>query len=239
MSEKRGLILAAGRGRRLGRLSESLPKPLLKIGKKSLIEYAINFAYGVGCKQLVVVGGYLFNELRNFLGTHYPEVTLIENPNIEFQNLTSFARGLEQIKKGGLFVSNADYIFPGSTLQSVAQATKEICIYVSFDKSGALEDVMRVRVDTDGNLVKMSKNIKKFDAIYTGMFYFPENSLALVKKVTRHLLSFCDKRKTTVEKLFDYFIKLNKLVKVVDVGRADWFEIDTEMDWLNAKKALD
>lgn len=62
-----GLILAAGRGERLRPISNFMPKPLLKIGGKSLIERQINLLEKLAIRKIIVVIGHLGNQIENFL----------------------------------------------------------------------------------------------------------------------------------------------------------------------------
>ena len=55
----KGFILAAGFGKRMGSLTRHTPKPLLKIGKISLIEHNIEMLKSLGVKDLVINLGYL------------------------------------------------------------------------------------------------------------------------------------------------------------------------------------
>jgi NDP-sugar pyrophosphorylase family protein len=63
-----GVILAAGRGTRLGALGERWPKPLLPIGNRPLIERQIEDLRGLGVERVVVVVGHLRERLREALG---------------------------------------------------------------------------------------------------------------------------------------------------------------------------
>lgn len=62
-----GLILAAGRGKRLRPISNFMPKPLLKIGGKTLIEHQINLLEKLAIRKIIVVIGHLANLIENFL----------------------------------------------------------------------------------------------------------------------------------------------------------------------------
>ena len=62
-----GLILAAGRGKRLRPISNFIPKPLLKIGGKSLIERQVNLLEKLAIRKIIVVTGHLGNLIENFL----------------------------------------------------------------------------------------------------------------------------------------------------------------------------
>ena len=55
----RAMILAAGRGERMRPLTDNVPKPLLKIGDKCLIEYHIEALRDAGIRDIVINVAYL------------------------------------------------------------------------------------------------------------------------------------------------------------------------------------
>jgi MurNAc alpha-1-phosphate uridylyltransferase len=65
----RAMILAAGRGERMGPLTESVPKPLLKINGKYLIEYSIAALAQIGVRDIVINICYQKEMLRAALGS--------------------------------------------------------------------------------------------------------------------------------------------------------------------------
>jgi MurNAc alpha-1-phosphate uridylyltransferase len=64
----KAMILAAGRGDRMRPLTDAIPKPLLKVKDKSLIEYHIEALRQAGIKELVINTGWLGEQLRSALG---------------------------------------------------------------------------------------------------------------------------------------------------------------------------
>lgn len=64
----KAMILAAGRGKRMGALTENTPKPLLKIGDKSLIEWQLMRLRDNGFDDIVINLGYLGEHIHNHLG---------------------------------------------------------------------------------------------------------------------------------------------------------------------------
>jgi len=64
----KAMILAAGRGERMRPLTDSTPKPLLRAGGKSLIEYHIESLRLAGIHQLVINTGWLGEKVRAALG---------------------------------------------------------------------------------------------------------------------------------------------------------------------------
>lgn len=63
------MILAAGRGERLRPLTDSCPKPLLKVQGKALIEYHIEALARVGIKEIVINLAYLSEQFQIALGS--------------------------------------------------------------------------------------------------------------------------------------------------------------------------
>lgn len=83
----KAMILAAGRGERMRPLTDTTPKPLLKIAGQCLIEYHIQALVKAGVTDLVINHAWLGEQIEQLLGDgrHYgahiqysPEVTALE-----------------------------------------------------------------------------------------------------------------------------------------------------------------
>ena len=66
----RGMALAAGLGTRMGALSETIPKPLVPVGDKPLIAYALEGLERAGVAEVVVNTHHLAAQIEAFLATH-------------------------------------------------------------------------------------------------------------------------------------------------------------------------
>jgi len=64
----KAMILAAGRGSRLRPLTDTLPKPLVKVNGKPLIEYHLEKLSDVGIKDVVINHAWLGSQLESALG---------------------------------------------------------------------------------------------------------------------------------------------------------------------------
>jgi MurNAc alpha-1-phosphate uridylyltransferase len=64
----RAMILAAGRGERLRPLTDSIPKPLVEVGGKPLIEHHIQALADAGFRQIVINQGHLGDMLPRVIG---------------------------------------------------------------------------------------------------------------------------------------------------------------------------
>ncbi len=64
----KAMILAAGRGQRMRPLSDKLPKPLLMVGSKRLIEYRLDALRSAQINECVINVSYQADMIREFLG---------------------------------------------------------------------------------------------------------------------------------------------------------------------------
>lgn len=64
------VILASGRGTRMGALTNSLPKPMLRVAGKNLIERKLD-VLPTGIDEVILVVGYLGNTIRDYFGSTY------------------------------------------------------------------------------------------------------------------------------------------------------------------------
>ena len=109
---RKAMILAAGYGKRMLPLTENIPKPLIKVGSKNLLERSIDLLLKVGIDELIINTHYLSEEIKNFLKTKNYEISI--NITQEQELLDTGGGILNATKKFGnnpFFVLNPDTIW--------------------------------------------------------------------------------------------------------------------------------
>ncbi|MEI8337875.1 MAG: nucleotidyltransferase family protein [bacterium] len=66
----KAIILAAGKGTRMGNLSVETPKPMLKVLGKTLLEHKLDML-PASIDEVVIVVGHLKNQVTDFIGDEY------------------------------------------------------------------------------------------------------------------------------------------------------------------------
>lgn len=61
------VILCGGRGSRMGKLTKKIPKPMIKVGKLSIIEHKIKYYKSQGVEKFIFCLGYKASVLKKFL----------------------------------------------------------------------------------------------------------------------------------------------------------------------------
>ena len=75
ISDTKILILCGGRGKRMGKFTKNIPKPLIKVGKTPIIQHKIYYYKKQGFKNFTFCVGYKANILKKFLNRKYKKVT--------------------------------------------------------------------------------------------------------------------------------------------------------------------
>jgi choline kinase len=149
------IILAAGRGTRLGELGEVLPKCLLPIGGSTSLElYQRAFERAGVVAGVIVVGGYQVDEVRRRLPAGF---RLIENAQYATTNsLTSLQLALEQVDDD-IVVVNADVVYHPDLLGRFLRHHRRTAVLVDeMREFEAREDHVRV---VDGKIRELSRTV--------------------------------------------------------------------------------
>ena len=67
MKIKTAIILCAGYGKRLSPLTNSIPKPLLKVKNKNLLDNTLKFIKSIGINNIKINTFYLSEQIKNFI----------------------------------------------------------------------------------------------------------------------------------------------------------------------------
>ena len=114
---RRAIILAAGKGTRLRPITEKIPKPLIKVNDKVIIENIIETLIENEINEIYIVVGYL-KEKFYYLNKKYNNITIVENPLYnESNNISSLyviRDYLEEaiIMDGDQIINNKDVLNP-------------------------------------------------------------------------------------------------------------------------------
>jgi len=60
------IILAGGRGTRMGNETESIPKPMVMIGGKPIIEHIMSYYAHFGFDEFIILGGYRYDIIEQY-----------------------------------------------------------------------------------------------------------------------------------------------------------------------------
>lgn len=95
------MILAAGLGKRMRPLTDELPKPLLKVGEKTLIEHQIERLIAGGVTGIVINHFYLGNMIENLLGngSRYGIPISYSREAIRLETAGGIIKALPQLRK--------------------------------------------------------------------------------------------------------------------------------------------
>ena len=91
----KALILAAGFGSRLSRLTRDRHKVLINVGGAPLIDYPLQALISAGVTDIGVVVGHRAEEVSDFLAERYPFVEIIQNDQFVGGNAFSVLAGEE------------------------------------------------------------------------------------------------------------------------------------------------
>ena len=89
------VILAGGKGTRLSEYTKSIPKPMIKIGSKPILEHIINIYKKYGFEDFIIAGGYKYSIIDNYFKKK--KIANIKVVNTGVESLTG--RRLIQLKK--------------------------------------------------------------------------------------------------------------------------------------------
>ena len=126
-NEVDAIILAASKGIELGDLTKDIPKTMLKVKDKTILDWQIDSMLSLGIKNISVVCGYKEKQID------IPKIKKIINKDFNnTKDLYSMFLGIKN-SKNDLIISYGDIIFKEYVLHSLLTNQNEIVIVVDQD----------------------------------------------------------------------------------------------------------
>jgi len=114
------MILAAGYGKRMNNLTNSIPKPLLKINNKELLRHNIDFFTNLGCENIIINTHYLHDKIQNFINEYYPDRNIILSYEPALLNTGGgIKNALSFLGENNFIVTNSDILWREENIKDV------------------------------------------------------------------------------------------------------------------------
>jgi choline kinase len=183
----RALILAAGRGSRMGALGDDRPKCLVELAGRPLLDRQRAALRRGGATDIGIVRGYR----RELLAQ--PGLTLFENPRwAETNMVASLMAAAAWLRETPVIVSYADIFYRAELVRALAATAGDLVI--SFDRqwrrlwarrfADPLADAETFRLTADGALLEIggkTATIEEIEGQYMGLLKFTPAAFARVE----------------------------------------------------------
>lgn len=169
----KGVILAAGKGSRLG--DNELPKPLTVLENgQSILGMQIAYLRPLLCiDSIFVVIGYH----KEMIIDQFPELSFVYNPHFAEQNTSkSLLRALNKIQDDVIWI-NGDVVFHHSLLPQLF-ASKDSCMVVN--QASVDEEGVKYKTDGKGQIIEVSKKVLNAEGEALGINLFKKEHLPLL-----------------------------------------------------------
>ncbi len=235
-----GVILAAGMAKRLRPLTDERPKCLLTVGQRTLLQRTVDGIIAAGISELVVVTGYRAQMIRDFLTSHYPDLTIhfIDNPDYAHNN-NIFSLWLTRPYTEGrdFLLLDSDILFDPQIIPAVLSAEGSA---LALNRHELGEEEIKVIVDDQNRVVEISKvcSIEQAIGESVGIEKMEADYSAALFRELEQMIEGEGLIDIFYERAFERLIPQGHTFTVVDTTRYFSIELDTVEDFENAKKLI-
>ena len=243
------IILAAGMGSRLGSVTEDIPKGMIKLFEKSLLEMQINIFKQCGINDVTIVTGYLGEKIT------FPGINYVENKNFSLTNINESLFCAKEKFQDESIISYSDIIYEKKIIEKLTSFNGDIGVGVRLNwkphykgrTSHPTSEAENVVIENN-KIVKIRKNISKCEknqiiGEFIGIMKLSKNaSDILVQKYLEleksHIGKFHNApslKQAYITDMLQEIIDSDYLVEPVII-EGKWCEIDTIQDIEYAKQ---
>jgi NDP-sugar pyrophosphorylase family protein len=171
------VILAAGKGERMHPLTEDVPKALLKVGDKVLVDWAINRLLDAGITEIVVAVGWKGSQVEDHLSSSEGVVRIVRVADYETGPLQTLVSAIETFDDHFLLIP-VDTIIGSSVLAGMINYYKEQSeprgLTLAVDSASTSGTQVSTR--EDGSVSGLGNGVSDTDTIGRSALLFIGNS---------------------------------------------------------------
>jgi phosphoenolpyruvate phosphomutase len=230
------IVLAASRGKELGKLTSEIPKAMIPVGGKPMLESQIQVFTDLGIKAVTVVRGYRKEAIR-FVGPEYVDNDQYESTR-ELYSLSLAANRLS----GNVIISYGDVLFRKFIPSTLLETKGDIAIVVDANwkesrNQGRYADLVACSEPYRMEVLEQSVTAKSFHSEpapgvsgeWIGLMKLTAKGTALFKDELAQLSRQEGFKEFHIARLLDSLLKKGVSIEVAYIS-GNWIDIDSIED---------
>jgi len=217
----KAIILAGGRGKRLRPITDKIPKPLIPINNKPLIERTIKYLKKYGINEIIISSGYKSNLIEKFLKKkkNFGCEIIFSNENTPLGTGGAVKKALRYVDEESVIILNGD-IVTNIDLRKILKKPNTIAANELKTKFGTM--------DIKNNKILKFNEKKDVTNVWMnpGIYHLSKNIEKLIPK-----------NGSLEGVVFPKMVK-NKTLETVKFKNSLWFSIDSHKDIEECSKEI-
>jgi len=206
---KKAMILAAGFGKRIHPLTLKKPKPLLKIGKETLLSNTLKFLEVCGVNQVVINVHYLSEQIVEYINKNKfnLSITIVKEKEKILDTGGGILNAIEYFNESFFCINpdtiwNSNYLHEIKNMEKKFLSSKKKCSILVVNKNKSFDKNLKGDFNLNNDLISR-ENKNNFKYIYTGLQIIkPEVFVNIKEKIF------------SINKIWDELIKNNELMGI-------------------------
>jgi bifunctional UDP-N-acetylglucosamine pyrophosphorylase/glucosamine-1-phosphate N-acetyltransferase len=234
------VILAAGKAERMGFLSNFIPKPLIPIANRPILEHLILAYKKAGISDFIIVTGHLGNQIRNQLGDGSRLGVLIRykrSHNYRLGPIHSLLAAENEISTNDFFISPADFIIEPRAIQTIKKRHIKSGVTIAADTGASSKSGTTIYTcPTDKNFGRVSGF--REPVLKGGEPHLCVSLLICNTLIFQYIHMALENGANILLDALNLFIRNGQLVRFIDISNTFWFDVDTISDVLQANEFM-
>ena len=244
----KAIIIAAGLGKRCRPHTYKVPKCLLSINGKSILEHQLQSLRVNDVTDIALIRGYLAQKITG-RGIRY-----YDNLNYEHNNVLSSLMVAEQELDSDCIVSYADILYTAEVIRAAVRSSADLAVIVDTAwrnryvgrKLHPLTEAEKVISDGQGRVLSIGKHLDDTEEVtgeFIGCMRLSQNGCGIIRESFHEAKNQYSPRGFQQSKSFEQAYLTDILQEMVDKGvnidiipiQKNWIEVDTVEDYEYAK----
>ncbi len=238
----KAVILAAGMGTRLRPVTEKIPKCLIKINEKTLLEYSLDILNECKIKEIIIVTGYHSDLLEKQIGTNYKDIKISYLKNKKYSetgSMYSFSQ-TKNLIDDDVILLESDLLYESKAIETLLDSKhKDVILVSELLNSG---DDVYICTDEKNEIIYLGKEVPenykdKIKGALVGISKYSKEFLNILfsKAQSDYEKNECNYHyeETVLETS-----RSNRPVQALFCAGLNWIEIDNENDLLRAREEI-